>query len=80
MPDRYLDLLKQGIWKPRREKPKKKAVVPIVACYDCGDWHPKGRHIRTKEERAQRRAERDMLNHKDKLKGGIDDERLLDRD
>lgn len=50
MEDRYVDLLRQGIWKgPRREKVK--AAKPIVTCDECRDWHRAGKHTKTRAER-----------------------------
>jgi len=42
--DRYIDLLKLGIWKapPKARKQKKPAV--LIACDKCHNWHPRGKH------------------------------------
>ena len=38
--ERYIDLMRQGIWKSPVAKTKKvKPVLPIVACDKCQDWH-----------------------------------------
>jgi hypothetical protein len=42
--ERLADLMKQGIWKPRRFKKPAKAEKPMVACARCQDWHREGKH------------------------------------
>ena len=41
--DRFNDLQRQGFMKFRKPKAQKIAL-PTVACDDCLNWHPKGRH------------------------------------
>jgi hypothetical protein len=48
--ERYADLFRQGFTKPlpkRRAKPS----AEIVACKDCLNWHRKGKHTATPEQR-----------------------------
>jgi hypothetical protein len=43
VPDRNIDILKQGFMKRRR--PRKQKRIVIVACDKCHDWHERGKHI-----------------------------------
>lgn len=42
---RFIDLQRRGFMRPYRA-PKLKAPRVIVACKQCQDWHPKGKHSR----------------------------------
>ena len=44
LPDRYIDLLKQGFMRGRK-KHKAKVAPQIVACERCHNWHQKGKHV-----------------------------------
>lgn len=47
MPDRYVDLLKQGFMKIGRKPPRRpKKPKPIVTCDKCRDWHRQGKHTK----------------------------------
>jgi hypothetical protein len=47
---RFADLQRQGFMKPYKA-PRIKAKRVIVACEQCSDWHPKGKHSKPKSER-----------------------------
>lgn len=44
--ERYIDLMKQGFMKPRREPRKPAPKKPTVGCELCENWHEEGRHTR----------------------------------
>jgi hypothetical protein len=59
--DRFLDLQKQGFMRAvsKINKPKKeKKPLVMVACDFCCDWHYKGKHTASKEQRQANVAER----------------------
>src|SRR5690606_42094437 len=57
--DRLCDLMRQGIATFQAPKGKKAPVErPIVACEDCLDWHPAGRHTADAATRKANRAAR----------------------
>jgi hypothetical protein len=45
MPDRYLDLLKQGFMKRPKEPKRKAAPKELVSCNKCQNWHYRGKHV-----------------------------------
>ena len=47
---RFADLQRQGCMKPAKA-PRIAAKRIIVACEQCSDWHPKGKHVKPKNER-----------------------------
>jgi len=53
--DRFSDLQKQGFMRPAR---KSRVSVPaqIVACNDCLNWHPRGKHTADAATRKANRA------------------------
>jgi len=53
---RYLDLMKQGFMKPLPKPRPPKAKPVFVACSGCCDWHYKGKHTATVEQRRANRA------------------------
>ena len=56
--NRLADLMRQGFMKPRRAPRVAKPLPPIIACDDCLNWHRKGKHTATRDERARNRAKR----------------------
>ena len=48
---RLADLNRQGFMRGRKARTRKEPP-PIVACDACLNWHPKGKHTATREERA----------------------------
>ena len=62
--DRYLDLLQQGFMRGGARSKPKKAPPPTVSCYDCLNWHPKGKHISPPEVRRERRRARQLAGDK----------------
>ena len=44
--ERHADLMRQGIWKGRKEPRAKRPDPPVVACDWCQNWHRKGKHTR----------------------------------
>lgn len=61
---RLVDLQRQGFMKPRKAR-KPATERPTVACDDCLNWHPKGKHIADAETR---KANRNARNAKSKPK------------
>ena len=56
--ERYLDLMKQGFMKPRREKREPAKPKPTVACEECLNWHAEGKHTAPIDVRRARRLEK----------------------
>jgi hypothetical protein len=48
---RYADLMKQGVMKPLPKPRTAKAKPVFVACSGCCNWHYKGKHTATVDER-----------------------------
>lgn len=53
---RMADLMRQGFMKPRKVKLPTKAPPPIIACNDCLNWHPRGKHTADAATRKANRA------------------------
>jgi hypothetical protein len=58
--DRLCDLMRQGFMKSK-PSPKVKEIPPVIACEDCLNWHKKGKHTLSKDERRANREKRQNI-------------------